>query len=357
MDNAIYQAHVAKALASDAVIRVKNLLASRDPKVVAAVKKANAALLNCKLLTPGAVHVDSTLSKLSIQYQNEEFIGTQLMPVVQVGKPSDYYFKYSKRDRLATPDDEVTTRSTPNEVGENRSKTAYTTKGYALLDFLDEKTREAQDEPLNEMVDLVAAVNDGLALREEKRIAAIMTDAANFPGQTAALAGADRWDTTTATPMKDIRDSIRACWRGAGSTKLIGYTSGDVFEFLRQHETILEQFKYTAVDLPTRQQLAGFFGLDDLLVGEAWNDTANEGQAASYSRVWGKVFGVARVARTTNIRTAAFGWTFRFGQKATSVWFDPKPGVAGGYYAKVGLQEGHHVAASDTAFLYTTVIS
>ena len=50
--------------------------------------------------------------------------------------------------------------------------------------------------------------------------------------------------------------------------------------------------------------VAGFFGLDGIFVSKARNDTANSGQSASYSRVWGKnpntsntsFFGVTRVS-------------------------------------------------------------
>jgi hypothetical protein len=206
------------------------------------------------------------------------------------------------------------------------------------------------------MVDLVASVNDAIALREEMRIATILTTSGNFTN-TAALSGSDRWDASGSDPIAKIRAGIRACWRGPGSSKLIAYAGGDVYEYLRQHPLVVDKFKYTSNDLPTRQQLAQFFGLDDLLVGDAWNDTANEGQTASYSRIWGKNFGILRVADRASIRNASFGYTFRFGQKSTTEWFDPKPGVAGGYYAKVGLQECHEIVAADAGYLYTTVIS
>jgi hypothetical protein len=121
---------------------------------------------------------------------------------------------------------------------------------------------------------------------------------------------------------------------------------------------VIENFKHMqGLKLPTSQQLAELFELDDLVVARAWEDTANDGQTAAYGRIWGKHFGIVRVATAPSIRTAAFGWTFRFGQKNTMQWYDPKPGVAGGYYAKVGLQEDHKVAARDTGSLILNAVA
>lgn len=359
--NDIFQTHGAVASKADVVLRAKRLIAraAHDPKVRELLARSNEQLLNLKLLTPGKVHNDATLSNLSIQYKNEEYIGLQLLPAITVGKPSDKFFIYDKRNRLNAPDDNVSTRSTPNEVTETRSTDNYSTKPYSLLDFVDEKTLQAQDAPLNEMVDLVAAVNDALAYNEEKRIAAVMTTAANF-GNSQTLSGTGQWsDYTNSNPFDAIETARDSIWApAAGSTKLVGYCSLAVYRKLRRHPKVLEAFKHVqGLKLPTAAQLAEVLELDELLVAKAWEDTANEGQAASYGRIWGKHFGIVRVANSPSIRTAAFGWTFRFGAKETTQWFDPKPGVAGGYYAKVGLQEDHKVAAKDTGALIVNAVA
>ncbi len=162
----------------DIVSRAKALLNSSDPNVRKDVEAANAAL-RAKALTPGALHNDSTLSNVSVQYRNEEFIGLRLMPVVTVSKLSDKYFIYSKRDRMAGPDATIGPRGRANEVFENRSTDNYSCESYALENYVDQQELSNQDAPLNEMVDSVAAVNDTLDLLEEQRIAAIMTASAS----------------------------------------------------------------------------------------------------------------------------------------------------------------------------------
>lgn len=340
-----------------AMSRVKSFLASADPADQAKVKAANEAMLRVKLLSPGQLHNDATLSNLSIQYKNDEYIGTKLMPVVTAAQISGKFPIYTKRDRLAVPDTAVGPRGTAAELNEHRTMDTYSCKPYALQNFVDELSLAAQDAPLNEMVDLLGAVNDVLDLDEELRLATILTTAANFSGNAATLSGTDMFDNGSSNPIKTIQDGIAATWNGFGSSRLVGYCSGDVMRVLSRHSVVRDLFKYTSDGLAMPKQLANYLGLDDILVSDARKDTANEGQTASYSRVWGKVFGIVRVANAPSPRTAAFGYTMRFGQKTTNQWFDPRVGSRGGWFGKVGMEEDHKICAADTGYLFSSVIA
>lgn len=342
----------------DVVTRAKAILASRDPKHVAACKAANEALLRCKLVGPSTVHRDTTLSNVSIQYRNEEFIGTRLMPIVRVKEKSADYWTYSKRDRLAGPDDALGARARANEVAENRSTATYAAKNYGLQGYVDAETLMIEDAPLNELVDVTASVNDVMDLREEERIATIMTTAANYSGNTLALSGTDRLDSTSGgNPIKLIQDAQASLWSGAGPSKTVMFMGLEVWHYMSRNPALLELFKYNSSGLLSKQDLMRFFMVDEVLIGAARHDTANEGQTASYSRIWGKQLGIVKVATAPGIRNASFGYTFRWQDKITTQWFDPSVGIAGGYYTKVAVSEDHKVVAPDTGFLYTTVIS
>src|SRR5688500_3498225 len=67
--------------------RARNL---SDPSV----KKVNEEITRAKAVSPGSVHVVSTLSTMSVQYKNDAYIGTDVMPILTVGKLSDKFFKY-----------------------------------------------------------------------------------------------------------------------------------------------------------------------------------------------------------------------------------------------------------------------
>lgn len=347
---------------ADVVARAKALIAraKSDPKLKAKLDKANADLLRIKAVA-GTTHSDQTLSNISIQYKNWDFIGGLLMPTVAVPIVSGRYATYSKRDRLATPSDAMANRATPNEVSENRSYDTFACLPYALKNHVDAAQLAAQDAPLNEMIDLVAAINDGLALNQEKRHATVLTTAANF-GYSTTLAGTAQWsDYTTgvSSPYADIAAARDSVWNPMqGETRLVGYCPLAVYNKLRRHPQIVTDFKHQmGLKLPNRQDLANYFDLDDLLVAQGMEDTANEGQTEVDARIWGKVFGIVRVAKNPGPRTASFGSTLQFGPKVTSQWFDPEVGVKGGYKASVGFEACEKVTAPQAGALILAAVA
>ena len=210
------------------------------------------------------------------------------------------------------------------------------------------------------MVDLVEAINEGLAFRRERRIANVLTNPANYGANTTAIAAADRWDTATGgDPIADIQNAMAEIWMGRGSSLLWMFSSLNVYNVLSRHPAILDLFKYsgTTPGLATPDMLARFFGADAFVIGKAREDATNENTPAAYTRLWSDVWGCVRVAQRASIRNAVFGYTFRHLQPETAVVYDPLKGHGGGYTAQVSVSETHDVVASPTGFLLTTPIS
>lgn len=343
----------------DATLQV---LGSHDPRAKALVSRENAGILRLKDVSAGSVQDNRFLSNLSVQYKNDEYIGEMLMPPVPVAQLAGQYPTYDKRSRLAAPDDAMAGRATANEISESRSSATYSCAGYALANHVGVLTLRNQVAPLDEMVDLTESITELISFRREMRIASVLTTAGNYPtANKATIAAGSRWDDAGGgNPVKNIQDAVAALWNGHGPSKIMGWCSLDVWNVLSRHPAILDLFKYGggSPGLATPDMIAKFFGLDGMLVCKARKDTANEAQTASYSRIWGSFFGVTRVADRATIRNAAFGTTLRFqGLVDTSVWYDPRVGTLGGYYARVATHEDHKIQASDAGYLLTTVIN
>lgn len=340
---------------------LQSKLESNDPSVVSLRNEINAQIVGLRKpsadIGPTTVHQNSTLSNVSIQYANDEYIGDRLLPIVPVGKKSDVYYIYDKRNRLAYPDSRLGPRGQANEISESRSTSSYLCEGHGFENYVDAEAIANQDAPLNEMVDLTEAIAEGLAFKREVAQAAILCASGSYGSNTAAVAAANRWDVG-GNPIPAIQNGIAATWTGRGPGALVGFCSYDVYLALSANPFLLDLFKYggTMPGLATPQMIAGFFGLQSLLVGKARKDTANEGQTASYSRIWSDVFGVVRVAARPGLRNAAFGYTLRNGAMRTISWFDQRAGVQGGYYGKVTESRDEIVVAADTGYLLTTVI-
>lgn len=340
--------------------KLREGLRAKDPKVLAIKAGFDAEMLAQKAVQPGSVHANTFLTNLSVQYANDAFIGERLMPIVGVDKRSDSFATFDKRDRFAAPDDTIGPDGDAAEVTEGRSSDNYSVTDRALMNHVPVETIENQDPVFDEMLDCTESVLNGLALKREIRIASKLTTAGNYPtANKVTLAGADQWDSAAGgDPIGVVQTAMAALFQGSSPTRTIGFTSLDVFNVLVRHAQLLDLFKYTREGLITSQQLAGLFGLDELLVGQARNDTANSGQTAVYGRIWGNFFGIVRVAVRPSRRSAHFGSTFQLNSDPHAFnWFDPRKGKAGSNYVKVGQSDDHKIVASDTGYLISSPIA
>lgn len=323
------------------------------------VKACNEALLELKL-RPNDVHQDELLTNLSVMYANDEYIGTRLMPVVFTnGALSGTYYEYNKRDRFAYPDDSMADRTTPPEISQGRTKRNYSLQPRALVEYLDFLTVQNQSAPLNEMVDLQMNVLEGLEHNREKACADILCTAGNYGANTVALGAGDRWDSSGGGDPGGVVDAAMAeCWIGRGPGRFVGFTSLAVHNVLKRHPKILDQFKASGQrpGFATREMIREYFELDEYLVGKSRKDTANEGQTASYGRVWSNVFGIVRVATSPSLRNAAFGYTLQDAPTNTDVFWQPEKSVKGSWMSRCARSDQQKIVAADTAYLITTPI-
>ncbi len=322
----------------------------------ARVKELNDEILRLKDLTVGSVQSSTVLTEMSVMHANDEYIGTRLMPLFDMGKRYAEYYEYNKRDRLAYPDDDMEVRAEANEVNQGRERKTVSLRGRALKEFVDQTVLNNQDAPLNEMMDAQQTVLEGLALKQEMRIAAVCTNGSNYAGNTEAIAAADRWNTSTGgDPVNDINGALARMWVGRGPSRKVAFCSLDVWNVLKVHPRMLDMIRVKDGML-TREMFASMFEIDELLVGAARRDTANEGQSASFSRIWSNVFGIVRVSPTPSRRNAVFGYTFREKPIVQRMWYSDKDGEEGGWYTQASHADNTQVVAGDTGFLLTSPI-
>ncbi len=353
-DDVIKSQRTDKGVAYEALMKgIGKIRTSPQAKHKDQWKALNDEMLAMKGVSSASVHSNTFLTNMSVQYANDEYIGERLCGVVPVAKRSDSFATYPKRERFEYPDDSLSGRGMANEIDESRSSSNYSLLDYGFSNFVSNETLDNEDPIFDEMMDLVEGINEGIAFKREIRLATVFTTAANFSGNTVTLAGADQWDSGGGgNPIKDIQTGKAALWQGRGATDILAYCSLQVFNVLSRHPHILDLLKYNREGIAQRMELANLFGFTDLLVGAARKQTANQGQTASYSRIWGLDFGMVRVARRATKRSAHFCSLFREnGDPVTTEWYDPRVGKKGGNYAKVGVSEDAKVVAGDTGYL------
>lgn len=315
-------------------------------------------------LSPSAVHIDRALTNCAISYRNREYIADQCMPVVTVAQRSDKIFEFPVETMQQLADVSIAgNRGMPGEVkySLNSSKN-YSVSDYALMDFVSNDEIANADAPLQPKVEAVEVVTNFLMLARESRVASAVFGAGNYGSNTAALAGADRWDTSTSDPVQKIEDAIESCF--VRPTHIV--LGAQVWTKLRNHpkflQYILSRASTASGDVPLRvseQLIADAFGLEGCIVGRAKSVTSVEGQSVTTGYLWGKSAALIRVEKSPSARkTQCFGYTFRFGSFETREIVDNVRGVRGGVFEKVSHSDAETpIAGGNAGYLFTTVVS
>ena len=320
----------------------------------------DASWLRVKGVSAGSVHSDTFLSNMSQMYANDSYIGERLLAVVPVSKRTDKYAVYPQREMFEAPSDLLTSqKARANEISETRSSASYDLLDYGLENFVSNETLDNQDLPFNERAAATEHLAEHLHRLREIRISTLLTTAGNYgSGNTTTLSGSDRWDSGAGgNPVKIIQDAKAALFNGPGASDIFMFSSLAVFNVLARHQQLLDLQKYTINGLLTPDAIARYFGCKAYLIGESRKQTANEGQTASYSRIWGDDFGLVRVARGPTLKSAGFASLFRKnGDPVVTEWFDATAGKSGGFYLKNAVSEEAKVVASFGGYLAKTVI-
>ncbi|MFN3294865.1 MAG: major capsid protein, partial [Gemmobacter sp.] len=158
----------------------------------------------------------------------------------------------------------------------------------------------------------VNMVLDVIDLGHEYEAAQLARTLGNYPtSNRVTLTGADRWTSATSDPLADIdagKEAIRRLIGRYPNTLTLGPS---VFNALKRHPKIREQFKYTSAQSITTEMLAAYFDVRRVIVGKAvWlPETAAETAAAS--DVWGDDAILAYVPEAgNNFQVPSFGYTY-----------------------------------------------
>ena len=152
----------------------------------------------------------------------------------------------------------------------------------------------------------------------------------------------------------------------APGTKIVCILGHDVFIALQKHPKVIAAFYGRAStaegatpSVIAEKQLAVLFNVDEVVVGRAKYNTANDGQTVSMSDVWTNVAALVTVqTRPSPVRTNGFGYQFRYNNEAMDVQFIPWliGGVRGGEYCKVTHSTQAFVTSPYSGYLITNVL-
>lgn len=264
--------------------------------------------------TQGAVHQNVPLANVSLAYMQDqrEYVSTRVFPIVPVDKVSNTIYIFTKDDWFR---DEAKKRApgTPSAgSGYGVSTTTYTTDTFAIHKDVPDDIRKSADSVFNMDREATEFVTQRLLLRMEKQwVTDYFTTSIWGTDNTTAT---DWDDYANSDPIGDVQAAIRAIKIKTGKTPnkfVLGY---DVFIKLVSHPDILARINGGATNsqpaLVNEEMLARIFGVDEVLVCGAINNTAAEGATATYAFVQGKHALLVYVPPAAGLLTPAAGYTF-----------------------------------------------
>ena len=260
--------------------------------------------------TPSDVHVDAVLTNISVAYiqRQDHFCAGRVFPIVPVEKQTDKYYTYTKADWFR---DEAKRRAPATESagsGYGLSTASYSCDVFAMHKDVPDQVRQNADSPINCDRDATEFVTQRLLLRMEKQWAADYFTTSVWDTDSTP---SNLWDNyATSDPISDIETAKRTILVNTGfmpNTLVLGY---DVFKALKNHPDLVDRFKYTQAAILTEELMARVFGVERILVAMAINNTAVEGETASYSFVHGKHALLCYVNPTPSLLAPSAGYIF-----------------------------------------------
>ena len=164
-------------------------------------------------------------------------------------------------------------------------------------------------------------VTERLLVEREYDLATYMQNTSNLTNNT-TLSGTDQWsDYANSDPFDDIETGIESVrskiFRGA-NTLVLGQ---QVWNKLKHHPDLIDRIKYGGFGKMSLKALADLLDLEEVIVGAAGRETAQEGQTSSLDYIWGKNAWLIYKTKRPGIKQVSFGYHFQFKKRADK-WYD-----------------------------------
>lgn len=202
-----------------------------------------------------------------------------------------------------------------------------------------------------------------VVLAREKRVATLLTTRANYTAGAAGaqtLSGNSQWsDFTNSNP----RQAILAA-RDRMLVKPNLFVCGqEVFTKLSQHPEMVESAKATgagtsASGVINAEEMARVLQVQRVLVADAWEQTADLGQAEMFGRVWGKHAVLLRAAPLTSAldKAPSFAATFRWRRRRVRTYIDQAVGTDGAEIVHVAESLVERVRFQAAGYLFQAAV-
>lgn len=274
--------------------------------------------------TSNMVHVSRPLTNVSIAYQQSAaaFIAMKAAPVIPVGKQTDQYYVYNRADFNRN---EMKLRPRASEAaigGFTLSTDSYNCGVWALKIPVPWQDLANADQPINLYVDGAEYLANQSLVNMEKVFATRFMRTGVWAQDVVGVSGSPVanqvrfWDDGASTPFRDVAAAMTAMQiRSGGFRPNVGILGRQVADALRNNAEVIDRVKVVAQSSDriiklSDAELASAFDLDRLLIMDAVENTAAEGNPETNVLMGGKNMLLAYVNPTPGLKQPSAMYTY-----------------------------------------------
>lgn len=303
---------------------------------------------------------DPKLSAIVIGYRNNKLIAEQAMPRVTVAKQQFKYLLHNIKDGYNVINNLVGRKGDVQKVEFSAKEKADQCEDYALADLVPQNDIDNAPNVYDPLSRAALGIADLNLLAREVRVASILFNPNSYRASNVlTLSGTSQFsDYVNSDPIKVIKTAMSKLLIRP-NTMVIGMEAWDV---ISMHPKVVQTINgtYSTAGLIDPEQLAKKLRLDQILIGEAFINSANKGQDMSLVRAWGKhisLFFNDPIVQTTTEPRPTFALTAQNGTDVGYQYPDPDKGLKGGIVVKAGHSLKEFIAGPDCGYFLQNVIS
>lgn len=295
------------------------------------------------------IHTDKLLSEISIRYKSAEFVAQEVFPVLPVQKRSDLYRIFDRN--LRTPETLRANKGEARQEGFEVSTASYVLEAHALKEAITDDDVENYD--IGSLrADTTEMLTEKVMRRMEVSVATLFTTTGWSLNVSLAAANAFNANTTVSDPIPVFHTGSTEVVQNGGYKTNFAIIPRDAFVAMVSHTSVLDRIKYTSMDV-NEGKFASLLRVDQILVPEAAQDTANEGLTATISAIWGDVAFIGYKPPRPTPYAPSSGYIFMKNQPPVRRWRDE---AIKGEWIEVEKQYNAKIVASLSGFLIKDVI-
>ena len=318
-------------------------------------------------LATEAFPVNPTLTAIAIGYRNPDvnLIADTVLPRVPTGEKFTYT-KYDAAMGYTVPDTQVGRKSEPNMVDFGGTHVENSTIDYGLDDLVpnseqlafEAMPKPASGGPIDPQALSTMMLTSLVELDREVRVSNTVFNTANYvEANQQTLSGTSQWsDYANSNPLEALMEAIDSTLFRP-NILVIGRQA---WTTLRQHPKIVQAVFDTAqgAGVVDKKRLAEVLEIGNIVIGDAWVNTARKGQPANYVRTWGKhcslLFSSLQAAQMAQ---PTYGFTAQFGTKIAGAIPRPTVGLSGGTLIRSGEKVKEVICCPDAGYFFQNCVA